>query len=708
MKRHVLRRSAVAAVLASAAVVAVPWSAEAAANQPPAQPVLSDLNTDGHACAAGSDRPFVGNRPTLRAVLRDPDAEPGVAEPLTAQFEVSWTDGAGEPQVRTITQDAAKASGSQFSAEVPADMPAFTEVSWRVRAFDGESWGPWSSAGGQHTCEFVYDNKAPAEPTVTSDDYPDDDVWHNGAGRYGTFSVDSASDDTVAYVYNFLGEAQHTVRPDEPGGPVRLTWLPDEAGVEMLSVRALDRAGNASGTTNYTFRVSSGAQAVAAWRLADAAGSREAAADQGDRAATAGGGVTFGASGPERTSVTGAAELDGTPAAYLTSGAPAVAPDKAFSVSAWVRPDSVDTDRAVLSQDGSSTAAFRLGTTVDADGARVWSFGLGEPGAVVRAQGGRPEAGEWAHLVGVYDPVARTAKLYVNGQQVATAAGAEGPTASGDLQLGRALGPDGQGENWEGAIAGVQVWDRIVSDEEAALTARRAPVSKGYWALDEASGGESPERDGGPALALGGDASVHVSDDSCALDPDCVPGEEPIIGSGDLRLDGDGDFAATRGPVVDTSDSFSIAMHVELDEAAQDRSMTVFSLPGEHHTLVSVGYSAETQRWQATVADADEDGARTTTLTAEQASVSDGYPQHLAFVYDDETDQVRLYVDGQLADQASYTGAWRTAGGLQLGRTVTADGWGGYLKGVLDDAHAYAGVLRAEQIRLLSIGATDV
>ncbi|MBO1337372.1 hypothetical protein [Streptomyces sp. VRA16 Mangrove soil] len=152
MPRPYLVRSAIAAVLASSAVVAVPWSASAADNQPPAQPQTSELNTDNQACAAGPDRPFVRNRPTMSAVLRDPESRP-----VTAEFEVSWTDAAGDPQVRTLTDIGPKASGSTFSTVVPNDVPAFTEVSWRVRAYDGALWGQWSSAGGQSPCEFVYD-----------------------------------------------------------------------------------------------------------------------------------------------------------------------------------------------------------------------------------------------------------------------------------------------------------------------------------------------------------------------------------------------------------------------------------------------------------------------------------------------------------------------------------------------------------------------
>ncbi|MGW0826207.1 hypothetical protein [Streptomyces sp. NPDC002845] len=224
----------------------------------------------------GAERPYVRSLPTLAAVLRDPDGGS-----VSAEFEVSWTDGAGDQQVRTLTTTA-KSSGSAFSVGAPSDVPAFTEVSRRVRAHDGTGPGPWSSDGGSGACEFVYDTGAPARPSVTSAEYPDDnEQWHDGVGVHGTFTVDSASDDTVSYVYEFTGEAPLTAAPDKRGGPVELRWMPKRSGRATLSVRAVDRAGNVSGPTTYSFRVASGRTPVAAWTPADPAGSGEAAAEAG-------------------------------------------------------------------------------------------------------------------------------------------------------------------------------------------------------------------------------------------------------------------------------------------------------------------------------------------------------------------------------------------------------------------------------------------
>lgn len=677
--------------LASSAVAVTPWTAAAAENRPPSQPVAADLTTRGAACAGGADPTYVGEVPALSAVLRDPDGDR-----VSAQFEVSWTDGAGEPQVRTV-ETSAKSSGSSFSWTVPSEIPAFTDVSWRVRAGDGTAWGAWSSDGGGQPCVFVYDNVAPAKPSVSSPEYPDDHVWRDGVGSYGTFTVDSTSDDTVSYLYYFQGEGTRTVKPAEPGGPVVLNWLPQSSGIPRLTVQAVDRAGNASARVDYTFLVSEGRTPVAAWKLADTAGATEAAADAGGRAATAGGGVDFGAGGPSRTAVTGAAEFDGTDAAYLTSGAPATDPGKAFSVSAWVRPDSLAEDLAAVSQGGGAdAAAFGLGTD---DGA--WSFTVGD--SVVR--GGVPESGEWAQLTGVHDPVAGTARLYVNGKSVGTAENVTAPPASGNLQIGRA--GDGAGGNWHGALADVRVWDRVVVAPEAAVLAKRGTASKGYWALDEAAGGGSPERDGGPPLTFGGDATIYNGDDSCdpGADPDCVPVPLPLVGAGHLVLDGDGDFAAADGPVVDTGDSFSLSAHVRVDGESQDRPMTVLSLPGADGSLVAVRYSGASQHLEAVLTDAN---GEVTTVTAESAWASPDDDHHVSLVYDDGADEILLYVDGEVSARTSYRPGWTARTGIQVGRSRVAGGWGEYLDGVVDEVHVHAGVLTSDQVTYLRLGMADV
>jgi hypothetical protein len=691
MAHHAIGRWAAAAAAAALAVVgqsgtALAATATATANTPPSQPLLSELSTGSKSCAAGADLPYVSSRPQLRAVLRDPDATGAVSVSLKAEFEASWTAADDTLQTRTYTPSYSLSSGSSFTWTTPSDLPADTVISWRVRATDGTDWSPWSSDDGQGRCEFIYDDTSPDKPAVSSADYPDDDTWHDGVGVYGGFTFDSPSDDVVAYVYSFTGGPQETVQAPAPGAPVTIRWMPERDAPYNLSVQSVDRSGRLSASTTYGFRVTDGRTPVAYWKLADAAGSAEASDSAGSRPATAGGGVTFGASGPSRTAVTSAAGFDGSADAYATPGEPVLDTAGTFVVSAWARPASAGQDLTAVSQ---GDVTLGLG-----DGA--WTFALGG----VRVSGGSPSAGEWTHLVGVYDAELKTARLYVNGTSVGTAEAS--PAASGgDLLIGR----DADGNNWNGLLADVRVWNRVVVSTEATALAARAPERQGYWQLNTASDGASPELGGGPQLTLAGDASIRTTpESSCDVleDPDCVPPSDPIVGTGDLLLDGDGDYASTADPVVDTDDSFTVTALVRLDDPDATRDMAVLAAPGEHTNAFVVRYAAATHSWELAMSHADSSDAEVTAVRTYANPGDTTGVQALAVVYDDSADQIRLYVDRQLAATAQVSLAssdtWHATGGLQVGRALTADGWGEYFDGRIDEVRAYAGVLSTTAI----------
>ncbi|MBH0247356.1 LamG domain-containing protein, partial [Streptomyces cavourensis] len=58
--------------------------------------------------------------------------------------------------------------------------------------------------------------------------------------------------------------------------------------------------------------------------------------------------------------------------------------------------------------------------------------------------------------------------------------------------------------------------------------------------------------------------------------------------------------------------------------------------------------------------------------------------------------QVSFYLDGVKYEEggtADFAAAWKSTGGLQIGRGRTADGWGEYLHGAVDSVYAFEGVL---------------
>ncbi len=147
---------------------------------------------------------------------------------------------------------------------------------------------------------------------------------------------------------------------------------------------------------------------------------------------------------------------------------------------------------------------------------------------------------------------------------------------------------------------------------------------------------------------------------------------------------------------------------MRLDEDTATHDMTVLSQPGAHTDLFTLRCVAASRSWEAVVAHEDSAGAPTTAVSAPYDSGDDEF---LAVVYDEQTDELRLYVsDTYAADTASVTGkdTWTPTGDLQVGRSVTANAGTDYLAGGIDEIHTYAGVLDQSRLAMLSGGGTDV
>ncbi|MET8742820.1 LamG domain-containing protein [Streptomyces sp. NPDC004728] len=690
-----------------AAVMAAPGAAVAVDNLPPLQPVAADLNTESKPCAAGESRPYVPAAPRVTAVLNDPveDDVPGEGNLVHAEFEVWWKDASGTEQRRSYSPVGLLPSGARAGWQLPSDLPPWTVISWRVRADDRKAVSPWSAADDSGAgCEFVIDDESPAKPTVVSAEYPEDVFWSDGVGVYGTFRFDSPSDDVVGYTYRFSGGSNEEVKADGPDGSAEIRFMPTSSGPGRVEVYSVDRSGRRSPSTIYDFFVKEGRAPVGQWKLSDPAGSTSAEATSGP-AARAGAGVAFGGAAPSGTSVTSTATLDGTGHGFLTPEAPVVGAGKTFAVGGWVRPAASDHDMTITSQDAGTAAGFTLGVRTG-DGEPVWSFGTG--GA--RVQGGRPETGEWAYVLGLYDAETGLAHLYVNGQEAGTATEATPSTVTGDFQIGRARGKNGYRDRWQGEIGDVRAYDRVVVPAEVAQLARRIPQERGHWALETGPGGLSPEAHGGAPLKLAAGASIYnVPADACdpAADPECEPvaGRDPLLGEGHLELDGAGGYAATDGPVVDTGDSFTIGAVVRFADREPAHPMTVLSQGGENGDAFKVRYVPATHTFELVMSHADAQGAEET-VTGHQQTPNDAVSRgnKIAVVYDDGSDRITLYVDGQASAGAAFHSAWTSTGGLQVGRSRTADGWGEYLHGSVDEVQVYSGALSERAVAFLGHG----
>lgn len=165
----------------------------------------------------------------------------------------------------------------------------------------------------------------------------------------------------------------------------------------------------------------------------------------------------------------GALELTGTGTAE--TGGPVVSTDASFTVSAWVRLDSLDNHASLVTAAGQQATAFRL--AYSGTGKRFEFMMLtadlpsGSGSSMLIAYGGpTPVLGTWYHLTGVFDLRKKQLRLYVSGTPAGTRAAPDHPwRATGPLVIGAAATTDGN--RWhvtDGAIDDVVVWQGVLPD----------------------------------------------------------------------------------------------------------------------------------------------------------------------------------------------------------------------------------------------------
>ncbi|MGW0771755.1 LamG domain-containing protein [Streptomyces sp. NPDC002676] len=200
------------------------------------------------------------------------------------------------------------------------------------------------------------------------------------------------------------------------------------------------------------------------WKLAEGTGTTTADSN-GTLDATLSGAYTW----TNDTTRGNALNLSGT-TGYGTTTGPAVNTSKSFTVSAWVKLNSLTANSTFLSQDGTTNNGFQL---YYSSGAQAWAFGrysTDATGAVWRAAyGSKPVVGKWTHLVGVFDATAQEVRLYVNGSLTATKDWTYTPwPATGPIQIGRKLTSGIYGEYANAAISNVRIYPTALPPADAA------------------------------------------------------------------------------------------------------------------------------------------------------------------------------------------------------------------------------------------------
>ncbi|WP_306312458.1 LamG-like jellyroll fold domain-containing protein [Streptomyces hydrogenans] len=209
-----------------------------------------------------------------------------------------------------------------------------------------------------------------------------------------------------------------------------------------------------------------------------------------------------------------------------------------------------------------------------------------------------------------------------------------------------------------------------------AAAGQRGPVKGGAsWSLDEGAG--TTARDSGP-----GGRTLTLNEGT---------GWGAGVGGSALTFDGQGHFAQTDGPVIDTTASYSVSAWATLD-----------SLPGNYATVVSQdGRRQENpfylQYGQGAFAFSTPGGNRARYVTTPEL----GRWYHLVGVRDTAKNEIRLYVDGVLAATAAAGPADVSTGPFAVGRAKWGGGNVDFWKGSVDGVHAFDKALSSEDVAAL-------
>ncbi|NJQ07030.1 LamG domain-containing protein [Streptomyces lonarensis] len=662
-------------------------------NRPPAQMKMSQLTMEyGGTCKGPGKGSAVRTLGQLRAAsATDPDGDNvRVQFQVKRGAEVLWNSG--------LTT--AKKSGSSFSVNLPTNLPRDVELHWHTRVYDGADYGPWSSAGTPTACYFTYDYSVPAAPAIGSTQYPEsdpadpEDPWHDGVGRYGTFTLASPAADVVAYRYGVNTDPLPANRVAVARGAAgTVLVLPESPGLHFVTAQALDGAGNASETRTYQYRVGSGPGERIRWALDDPAGADAFAGSAPERRARLVGGAAAGAVGALGTALA----LDGVDGHAVTAG-PVVETGGFHTVSAWVRLDRLpDGDAVVVSQAGRHKPGMELSYRA-ADGA--WSFGRyrqDAPGDVTadRVTDTRPAvAGEWTHLLGSWDGAAL--RLYVDGRAAGTHTAPTAWDARGPLRIGAGHQDGETAGHLPGRVDEVALFAGFLRGDDPDIARLHAKERLR----------ESPGR---PAVALF-DLDEASSATTVSGAADVIPArlhgavETGVDGvqAGAAAFDGTTGHALADAGVVRTDTSFSVSAWARLDKSRGAGAAIIAAQHGRERPGFELYYSRVYDRWAFNQYSADAVGATPVrALQPAGTSARDGEWVHLVGVHDAVRQTLTLYVNGRAVSTTSHTAPWHAPGRVSIGAGRYGENTGSYFPGDIDDVRVHDRVVTAREVTQL-------
>ncbi len=207
------------------------------------------------------------------------------------------------------------------------------------------------------------------------------------------------------------------------------------------------------------------------------------------------------------------------------------------------------------------------------------------------------------------------------------------------------------------------------------------PTQTGHWTFDEGTGTTAADSAGaGHPLMLEDGASWG-------------PG---VVGAHSLALTGSRQYAQAAGPVVDTTQSFTVSAWVYLTRTTGYQ--TFVSQDGTQISGFFLQLRADTGRFAFTRPAYDSPKALGIIASAPNIIPQPNEWYHLAGVYDAARQTISLYVNGVLQQTQPYVPNWGATGPLAVGRGFFNSGMVDFVSGNIDDVQTFSGALGAGAI----------
>ncbi|WRZ87761.1 LamG domain-containing protein [Streptomyces sp. NBC_01007] len=684
-------------------------------NEPPKQLGMKQLTmSPGAACQKPENKVRIRSLPTIAANdVKDPDVSKRYPDvQVGVQFQLFWDAGSGFKAQWTSAKIGPKKSGSNFSTKLieqitsTKKIPKNTTLAWYARAFDYDeakvySYSPWSGAGSATGCYFVWDTGVSAGPTIASGDYPavDDsnpaDPSYDGVGRDGTFTVDAADTDVVKYQYGVNeGPSSDNEVATTAGAARTVRFRPTRSGTNVLSVQAVDSAGNVSEPTGYQFRVKAGQPTRAQWKLDDASDATQAVGSGGQRTLALHGGPALGVAGARGKAVS----FDGVDD-YLQSDIPTVDTSTGFSVSAWAKLDKMPDGAAVIaSQPGNNAPGFELYYSKAYD---RWAFNQysadtasATPVRVMQPAAGGAQAGQWVHLAGTYSATNDEMKLYVNGALAGTVTYDSPWDARRGLQIGAGSYSGLPGSFFPGSIDDVRLFDKPLAQGEVTdLYNKHDSIGAGrpartVFTLDDAA----TDTEGEATTEATGLADVNPA----VFKGGAKPGTTGRDGKA-LSLDGVDDYATTT-PHINNLRSFSVAAWAKLPKTKPTHAAIIATQTGTVKPGFELYYSP-TYGWSFNQYSKDSaDGTPVRAAQGDPNLAPGGAWTQVVGSYDAVTDDLRLYVQGKWVNTVKFDAPFYGGESLQIGAGNYSGVPGSFFPGQISDVQLFDRALSAPEI----------